>query len=165
MKSLIGFLGRELPDLRMLCFQVQWENVNEMYFSFGKICKSVYINRSEKWKAVLSDSKDQEVFVFVLFFSLRREQSILLPKVQVKEASSQMTSDKTGHTEAYCHITKVYTWNLGSLRQGSIFFSVSINNPSLIKIHTMQKYEWKEFPINDRPESNKQDCIVFWILL
>lgn len=161
MKSLIGFLGRELPDLRMLCFQVQWENVNEMYFSFGKICKPVYINRSEKWKVVLSNSKDQEVFVF----SLRREQSILLPKVQVKEASSQMTSDKTTHTEADCHIIKVYTWNLGSLRQGSIVFFVSINNPSLIKIHSMQKYEWKEFPVNDRPESNKQDCIVFWILL
>lgn len=42
-----------------------------------------------------------------------------------------------------------------------VLFFVSIYNPSLIKIHTMQKYEWKEFPINDRPESNKQDCIVF----
>lgn len=36
MKYLIGFLGRELPGSKMSCFQVQLENVNEMYFSFGK---------------------------------------------------------------------------------------------------------------------------------
>lgn len=40
-KYLIGFLGRELPDLKMSCFQVQLENVNETHFSYGK-----YINPS-----------------------------------------------------------------------------------------------------------------------
>lgn len=41
MKYLIGFLGKELPDLQMSCFQVQLENVNETRFSYRK-----YINLS-----------------------------------------------------------------------------------------------------------------------
>lgn len=44
MKYLTGFLRGELPDLKMSCFQVQLENVNEMYFHCGKIYKSVHIN-------------------------------------------------------------------------------------------------------------------------
>lgn len=54
MKYLIGFLGRELPDLKMSCFQVQLENVNKAHFSYRK-----YINLSTFTEVKNSPEKQQ----------------------------------------------------------------------------------------------------------
>lgn len=41
MKYLIGFFGRDQPDLKMPCAQVQLENVNEKYSGFRKYCMNL----------------------------------------------------------------------------------------------------------------------------
>lgn len=97
MKYLTVFLRGELPDLKMSHFQVQLENVNEMYFCCGKRYISVYINTSAKQSPKIAKTK------------------------------------------------KLF---------------LSINNPSFTKIHSVQKYELKGFPINEK-QSNKQHSITF----